>query len=91
MVSNMVIKDDNRGQQQAEQESCVPRLTRKQFIKKVLSKAAVAGTIIAAPVIADTFMAPPAIAQASTNPCADSGALDPSGGVDTDPACTTPI
>jgi len=52
-----------------DKSSCTPRLTRKEFLAKVVKNAALAGTIAAAPVIADAFLAPQAIAQASTNMC----------------------
>lgn len=54
---------------EAQKTSCNPRLTRKEFLARVVKNAAIAGTIAAAPVIADAFIAPPASAQASTNIC----------------------
>lgn len=52
-----------------EKPSCNPHISRKEFLAKVVQKAAIAGTIVAAPAIADAFLAPPAFAQASTNVC----------------------
>lgn len=57
------------GESETPRDSCNPRLTRKEFLAKVMKNAALAGTIAAVPAIADAFLAPPASAQASTNVC----------------------
>ncbi|HEV8714572.1 MAG TPA: hypothetical protein VGX03_17305 [Candidatus Binatia bacterium] len=80
---------DARGESQP---SCDPALTRRQFVAELVKKAALAGTLTAAPLIADAFMAPPAYAQVSTDPFTDTGGKDTgctadTGGTDTQPGC----
>ena len=45
--------------------SCSPKLSRSQFLDRLVKKAVIAGTLAVAPTIADSFIAPPKAAAAS--------------------------
>ncbi len=47
--------------------ACDSKLSRKQFLADVLKKAALAGTIVAAPKVLDKFLMPPVYAKSSTS------------------------
>jgi hypothetical protein len=65
----------------ANQPSCDPSFSRKQFLELVLKRAALAGAIAAAPVIVDKFLVPPARATHTTAMMEDtSGGFDTTGG-----------
>jgi hypothetical protein len=46
-------------------KSCDPTLSRQEFVRKLLKKAAAAGTLLYVGAIADSFVAPPARAAVS--------------------------
>ncbi len=54
--------------------ACDPALSRKEFLTKLVQKAAIAGSLIAAPRVVDKFLVPPAHALNSTQHFHDSHA-----------------
>lgn len=54
------------------QPACDATLSRKEFLTKLVQRAAVAGSLIAAPQIVDKFLVPPAQALSSTTSAHDS-------------------
>lgn len=62
-------------QGQSEVRACDESLTRKEFIRKVVTRSVVAGTLVVGARISDKFLVPPAFAAASqgivTNPQLD--------------------
>ncbi len=68
------------------ERACDPRMSRKEFLGNVLKKAALAGTIVAAPKVLDKFLVPPVYALSSTQHFADRKA--PSGPSKVGPAAT---
>ncbi|HEY9713103.1 MAG TPA: hypothetical protein V6C72_06515 [Chroococcales cyanobacterium] len=53
-------------------EACDPALTRKEFLTKLVRRAAIAGSIVAAPKVLDKFLVPPVYALTSTQHFHDS-------------------
>ena len=67
-----------------ELSSCEPSITRQEFIEQIVKRAALIGTIMAAPKLIDRFLVPPAYAAMSTLCSLDTVASDlTSGGTDT--------
>jgi hypothetical protein len=62
--------------------ACDNTVSRKEFLSSVLKRAALAGTLLAAPKIIDQFLIPPVYAASSTNPEQDTGSSD-TGSTDT--------
>jgi hypothetical protein len=58
--------DKNSIDTNAAKNSCDQQLSREEFLKLVVKRAAIAGTIIAAPKVVDKFLVPPAHAVTST-------------------------
>lgn len=54
--------------------ACDGNLSRKEFLTKLVQKAALAGSLVAAPKIIDKFLVPPALALNSTQHFHDSHA-----------------
>ena len=54
--------------------ACDGNLSRKEFLTKLVQKAALAGSLVAAPKIVDKFLVPPALALNSTQHFHDSHA-----------------
>jgi len=69
----------------AEEPSCDPTVSRKEFLQKILKGAAVAGTLLAAPKVLDKFLIPAAYATTSSCNTADTAscasATDSAGGM----------
>ena len=68
--------------------ACDGNLSRKEFLTKLVQKAALAGSLVAAPKIVDKFLVPPALALNSTQHFHDSHApfRNPSVGPDGQPS-----
>ncbi len=70
----------------AENTSCAPSLSRKQFIQKVVKGAALTGAVIAAPKVLDKFILPAVAAGLSSCNSTDTpvsqGDVDSNGGTD---------
>ncbi len=49
----------------ADKESAVSGMTRKEFLQKVVKRAAIAGAVVAAPKVVDKFLVPPVYAKVS--------------------------
>ncbi|GEM_PF-2056636 len=50
----------------SDEPSCDSHLSRKEFLRTVIRRAAVAGAILAAPRVVDKFLVPPVYAGGST-------------------------
>lgn len=58
--------DKSRLDGETNKPACDANLSRKEFLTKLVQRAAVAGSLIAAPQIVDKFLVPPAYALNST-------------------------
>ncbi len=59
-------KSDDHADQE-ERNSCAPNLSRKDFMALVLKRAAITGSVLAAPKIVDKFLVPPANALTTSS------------------------
>lgn len=68
------MPDNLRQEVDVNTPACDESLSRKEFLTKLVQKAAVAGSLVAAPKIIDKFLVPPALAVNSTQHFHDSHA-----------------
>jgi hypothetical protein len=68
------MPDNFRQEADVNTPACDESLSRKEFLTKLVQKAALAGSLVAAPKIIDKFLVPPALAVNSTQHFHDSHA-----------------
>ncbi|RTL45804.1 MAG: hypothetical protein EKK48_00225 [Candidatus Melainabacteria bacterium] len=85
------MPDNLRQEADVNTTACDESLSRKEFLTKLVQKAALAGSLVAAPKIIDKFLVPPALAVNSTQHFHDSHAplRNPATGGTTGPAGKT--
>jgi len=76
MEQEMEEGNKNLPQDPQSELACDNSISRKEFLATLVKRAAVAGTLVAAPKILDHFLVPPAYARSSTNHRQDTGHSD---------------
>jgi hypothetical protein len=61
-----MVDSAHKGDEQPEKQACDARVSRKEFLTKLVKRASIAGALLAAPQVIDKFLVPPAYAITST-------------------------